>query len=71
MTTKRDIETTARAKFFGPSSGHGVETRRVLIEPDDSVLVWDDVAGAYTRVHSLSPRAQRRIVRAARREHSE
>ena len=59
MTTH--IYTTARARFFG---GH-IETRRVQVDPDGYVWVWDDVAGHYTTCHSLSPRALARIVRRA------
>jgi hypothetical protein len=38
---------------------------RVAVEPDGSVLVWDSIAGHYTRCHSLGPSAVRRIRRLA------
>lgn len=47
MSKKIDI----RAKAF---SGEGIRKHRVLVENDGSVLVWDSVAGHYTRCHSLS-----------------
>ena len=53
-----EIKGWARARFFGT-----VERRRVIVEADGSVLVWDEVAGHYTRCHSLSRRAERRIAR--------
>lgn len=64
MTTTKfaEIETTARAKFF---RGCPVETRRIRIESDGCILVWDDIAGHFTRVHSLSVHASRRILREA------
>jgi len=40
---------------------------RVRIDADGAVRVWDDVAGHYTLVHSLSERTCRRIVRAGAR----
>ena len=58
----RDVLMTARARFF---SGGPLETRRVLVEPDGTILVDDPVAGHYTRCHSLAPAAQRRIRRQA------
>ena len=61
MTT--DIHTSARAKFF-----RRVETLPICIEPDNTIRVWDDVAGHYTTCHSLSVAVERRIVRAAREE---
>jgi hypothetical protein len=37
----------------------------LAVEPDGSVLVWDDVAGHYTHCHSLSASATRRARREA------
>ena len=65
ITAERHL--TIRAKAF---AGQGVRTHRVMVEADrvdgrdvtrGDVLVWDDVAGHYTRFHSLSPAAIRRI----------
>lgn len=58
---------TARARFFGGI----METRSVIVEPDGDVLVWDRIAGYYTRCHGLSRRSQRRIARLVRNGHSE
>jgi len=54
---------TTRARFF---TGHGIETLPVIVNLDDSIQVWDSVAGHYTRCHALAPAAQRRIRREAR-----
>ena len=51
---------TTRAKAFGR-----VETVRCRVEDDGTVLVWDEVAGHYTRCHGLSAAAKRRIRREA------
>ena len=40
-----------------------METVRVLVDPDDTVWVHDEVAGHYTVCHALSPQTQRRIAR--------
>lgn len=58
-----DTEITARAKAF---SGEGVREHNFLIS-DDAVLVWDSVAGHYTRCHSLSQSAEKRIRKLAER----
>lgn len=54
-------EITARAKAF---SGRGIGTYRFAVDAD-GVRVWDAVAGHYTRCHSLSREAEKRIVRKA------
>lgn len=46
-----------RAKAF---AHEGVRMNRVMVEADGSVLVWDCVAGHYTRCHSMSESATRR-----------
>ena len=56
------IEGIASAKFFSNT----LQTLKVLVETDDSVLVWDRVAGHYTRWHSLSRASQKRIARKVR-----
>jgi hypothetical protein len=50
------IELTIKAKAF---AGEGVRTNRVIV--DDTVRVFDSVAGYYTTCHSLSAHAVRRI----------
>lgn len=52
---------TARARFFGK-----IETRKCMVDEDGSILVWDNIAGHYTRCHRLSPRTERRIARLAK-----
>lgn len=49
---------TIHAKEF---SGRGIETVRCVVDSDGSVLVWDSVAGHYTRCHILGVSAQRRV----------
>lgn len=49
---------TIRARFF---SHFPVETRKVIVEDDGTIRVWDDVAGHYTVCHSLTRADQRRI----------
>jgi hypothetical protein len=53
---------TARAKFFG---GEGVTTKKVKVDADGAVRVWDSVAGHYTLCHSLSAAAAKRIAKLA------
>lgn len=63
MEQAKEIKGQAKARFFsrGP-----IETRKVLVESDNTVRVWDDVAGHYTMCHSLSPRTQARIAKEVR-----
>ena len=58
----KDVKIVVRCR---PWSGGNVQQARVLIQADGDVLVWDDVAGHYTRLHALGPRAIRRIRRLA------
>jgi len=57
------VRLVARCRAF---AGEGARENRILVEDDGSVLVWDPVAGAYTRCHALSPRTQRRLAALAR-----
>ena len=52
------IARTYRGKAFA-SEGPG--TYRVLVTSDGDVLVWDSLAGHFTRCHSLSAVAQARL----------
>ena len=61
MTTETKITIRARA-FQGI-----LETVRCSVEADGTVRVYDDVAGHYTRCHSLSARDLGRVRAAARR----
>ena len=53
-----------RGKAF---SSEGPGTYRVLVTSDGDVLVWDSIAGHYTRCHALTPSAQARLRVKARR----
>ena len=53
---KHTLETVVKCNAFGR-----IGTHRVRVEEDGSVLVWDEVAGHFTRCHRLSRRAERRI----------
>jgi len=55
----------ARAKAF---AGRPVGEYRFRVDADGDVLVWDDIARHYTRCHSLSESAIRRIRRLAAAE---
>lgn len=57
-TNTGDKKITARANAFGYMDEH-----KFLIESDGSVLVWDRIAGHYTRCHSLSKSARSRLVK--------
>lgn len=61
MTTK-DVTLVVRCR---PFRCEGVQKVRVLVEADGNVLVWDDAARHYTRLHALSPHATQRIRRLA------
>jgi hypothetical protein len=54
---------TARCRAF---SGESVQQNRILVERDGSVLVWDGVAGAYTRCHVLGASQKARLRKLAR-----
>jgi hypothetical protein len=56
---------TTRARAF---AGRPIEECRCRVDADGAVLVWDSVAGHYTRVHSLSESAIRRIRRLAAKD---
>jgi len=59
MSNTTKIEITAQAKAF---SGEGVQEHKFCIDlSDNSVLVWDSVAGFYTNCHILSESAKKRI----------
>ena len=51
---------TTRARAF---AGRPIEPVRCRVDSDGDVLVWDRVAKHYTRCHSLTASAQRRIRR--------
>lgn len=56
----------ARAK---PFPGEQSKVHNFAVDPDEqSVAVWDHVAGHYTRCHSLSETAEARILRLANQE---
>lgn len=57
------ITVKARARFF---SGFGVETLQVMVDEENRVYVWDEIAGYFTSMHSLSPRAEKRIAKLAK-----
>jgi len=61
MTATETI-VVARAKAF---STEGIREHKFLVG-QDSVRVWDSVAGYYTTCHSLTAAAVRRIRRLAR-----
>lgn len=58
----RESELTVRCKAF---SADGVRENRVSVDSAGIVRVYDDVAGHYTVVHSLSAGAESRIRRMA------
>lgn len=58
-----EIKLTVRAGFW-PGRGMTLEQVRVV---DGVVLVLDELTGHYTSVHSLSDRAERRILQLAAR----
>jgi len=61
MQTNINIsEATVRVRAW--SHERGAKMHRVSVE-DGVVRVWDDVAGHFTACHSISPTAQRRIIR--------
>lgn len=53
------IEIVARAKAF--SRHDRIKSHRFLVDSDVTVRVWDQVAGHYTRCHSLSQTEEHRI----------
>lgn len=62
--TATRIEIKARAKAF---TGQGVRDHRFYVDLNDGeVLVWDSVAGHYTRCNCLGDAARRRIFKLAK-----
>lgn len=53
MSKTTDITVTVRCR---PFSGFPRDEYRCIVESDGNVLVWDSIAGHYTRCHSLSAR---------------
>lgn len=62
-TSTNDKVIEMRCKAF---STEGVRNNLVLVEPDGSVRVWDDVAGYYTTCHALGEASKRRARKMAR-----
>lgn len=59
------IELTARAKAFRME---GVREHKFYVDlSDNSVRVWDSVAGHYTNCHILSESAKNRILNLAKK----
>ena len=56
MTTEKEI--TARVKAF---TNHGIGTYRILVEADGDILVYDSIAGHFTRCHALTPAQIKRL----------
>ena len=56
---KMKMQITAR--FFGAR-----EMRQVIVGPDNTIWVYDNVAGHYTLHHSLTHRESARIIRITR-----
>lgn len=55
-----DVVFHARCKAFGGK----VAVNRIQVSIEDrAIRVWDDVAGHYTRCHSLSDRTVQRFLR--------
>ena len=56
----REVEFDARCRAFGRRMGmHHIH----VSVPDRAVRVWDEIAGHYTRCHSLSDRTVQRFLR--------
>lgn len=58
-------ETTIITKVKAFSHERAAKIHTLLISPDGTVRVWDDVAQQYTLCHCLSPAAQKRSIRKA------
>jgi hypothetical protein len=58
---RQDVEFNERCKIRGQ-----LTDVKVMVSPDGSVRLWDDVAGHYTLVHSLNASQQSRLRRVAR-----
>ena len=56
-----DVQIRAKAFADGPTA-----MQDCIVEKDGSVLVYDSIAGYYTRCHSMSERDQERARRLAR-----
>ena len=65
-TTSHTIDTIDTIVRCKPFSAFPMAEYSVRVDADDSVRVWDDIAGHYTRCHSLSVASQRRIARKTR-----
>lgn len=64
-STTKEIRGQVRVRAFSCESAP--QLHLVLVEGDGDVLVWDDVAGHYTRCHSLTPSQAARIRRKLRK----
>lgn len=43
-------------------TGDKIQLNRFQVDPDDTIRVWDSVAGHFTLHHSLSPGQQRKVI---------
>lgn len=60
------IEVVAKAKAF---SSEGTRNHRFYVDlTDNTVSVWDHVAGYYTTCHCLSASAKSRIIKRAKQD---
>ena len=59
-----EVKLSAKARAF---RAEGIRKHRFVVDlSDNSVRVWDSVAGYYTICHSLSKSAQARLVKLAK-----
>lgn len=63
INATNETKITVRARFF---RGGPIEARKVIVETDGTICVWDNVAGYYTHCHGLTRAAERRIRNLAR-----
>ncbi len=66
MTNATNTTRTATIRCIAWSHERTPHKHTIRVEADGSCLVWDGVAGHYTRCHSLSPQAEARARREAR-----
>ena len=58
------VEMEYRGRVFG----RRIQTADVRVDDQGALRVWDEVAGHWTRCHSITERGQRAIRRAAKAE---
>lgn len=66
MTTTKTTQTATTINLRCKAFAHEPAREHLIMVTDTEIRVWDEVAGYFTRHHSLMPSAQRKARQLAR-----